>query len=45
MKIYEFFDTYGLPTRNRKELTWQLFQIFPAGNGILDGIMEEEIRK
>ena len=43
VEIYEFFHSYGLPTRNKKELTWQLFQIFPASNGILDGIMEDEI--
>ena len=43
VEIYEFFNTYGNPTRNRAELTWQLFQIFPAGNGILEGIMDDGI--
>ena len=43
VEIYEFFNTYGNPTRNRAELTWQLFQIFPAGNGILEGIMYDGI--
>lgn len=43
VEIYEFFNNYGLPTRNKRELTWQIFQIFPARNRILEGIMEEEI--
>ena len=43
IEIHEFFNNHGLPTRNKRELTWQIFQAFPARNGILEGIMEEEI--